>query len=127
MVRFCMNEMTTYRWSFEEDVQHYSAAGIGGISVWRQKLSDYGEEKGIELLREFRLDVASVLWAGGFTGSDGRSYKESIVGRPRSDPCRCGSAGRLSRPVQRRSWRTHHQSRQAAVARGVERSAPDRR
>ena len=66
MVRFCMNEMTTYRWSFEEDVQQYCAAGISGMSVWRQKLSDYGEEKGIELLREYRLDVASVLWAGCF-------------------------------------------------------------
>lgn len=79
MVRFCMNEMTTYRWSFEEDVQHYLAAGIRGISVWRQKLSDFGEEKGIELLREAGLDVASLLWAGGFTGSDGRSYKDSVA------------------------------------------------
>lgn len=79
MVRFCMNEMTTYRWSFEQDVQQYAAAGITGISVWRQKLSDYGEEKGIGLLREVGLDVASVLWAGGFTGSDGRSYKESVA------------------------------------------------
>jgi sugar phosphate isomerase/epimerase len=74
-----MNEMTTYRWSFEKDVHQYSAAGITGISVWRQKLSDYGEEKGIELLQEVGLDVASVLWAGGFTGSDGRSYKESVA------------------------------------------------
>lgn len=79
MVRFCMNEMTTYRWSFEEDVHHYAAAGIQAISVWRQKLSDYGEEKGIELLQETGLEVASLLWAGGFTGSDGRSYKESVA------------------------------------------------
>src|SRR5688572_3609598 len=79
MVRFCMNEMTTYRWSFDEDVHNYAAAGIRGISVWRQKLSDYGEEKGIELLQEVGLKVASLLWAGGFTGSDGRTYKESIA------------------------------------------------
>jgi sugar phosphate isomerase/epimerase len=79
MVRFCMNEMTTYRWSFEEDVHNYAAAGIDAISVWRQKLSDYGEEKGIELLQEVGLKVASMLWAGGFTGSDGRTYKESIA------------------------------------------------
>ena len=52
MVLLSMNEMTTYRWSFEEDVQHYSAAGIEAIGVWRQKLADYGEEKGIELLSE---------------------------------------------------------------------------
>jgi sugar phosphate isomerase/epimerase len=78
MVSFCMNEMTTFRWSFEEDVQNYAAAGIRAISVWRPKLSDYGEEKGIELLRDTGLKVASLFWAGGFTGSDGRTYRESV-------------------------------------------------
>ncbi len=78
MDRLSISEMTTYRWSFEEDVQNYVAAGIHGIGVWRQKLSDFGEEKGIELLRESGLSVSSVLWAGGFTGSEGRTYKESI-------------------------------------------------
>ena len=78
MARLSINEMTTYRWSFEEDVQNYAAAGIPGIGVWRQKLSDFGEEKGIELLNDAGLDVSSLLWAGGFTGSEGRTYKESI-------------------------------------------------
>ena len=78
MARVSMNEMTTYRWSFEEDVLHYAAAGIRGIGVWRHKLSDYGEEKGIELLAEHRLEATSLMWGGGFTGSDGRSHRESI-------------------------------------------------
>jgi sugar phosphate isomerase/epimerase len=78
MARLSMNEMTTYRWSFEEDVAHYAAAGIKGIGVWRQKIADFGEEKGVELLAESGLEVSNVLWAGGFTGSDGRSLRESI-------------------------------------------------
>jgi sugar phosphate isomerase/epimerase len=78
MTRLSMNEMTTYRWSFEEDVARYRAAGIGAIGVWRQKLSDYGEDKGIELLAESGLTVSNLLWAGGFTGSDGRSFRESV-------------------------------------------------
>jgi len=73
-----MSEMTTYRWSFEEDVRNCAAAGIDAIGVWRQKLSDFGEEKGIELLLESGLSVSSLLWAGGFTGSEGRTYKESV-------------------------------------------------
>jgi len=73
-----MNEVTTYRWSFEEDVQHYAEAGYKAIGVWRQKLSDYGEERGIDLLAESGLRVTNLLWAGGFTGSDGRSLEESI-------------------------------------------------
>jgi sugar phosphate isomerase/epimerase len=78
MGRLAMNEMTTFRWSFEEDVEHYVAAGFSEVGVWRQKLSDYGEEKGVELLAEHGLAVSSVCWAGGFTGSDGWSHEESI-------------------------------------------------
>lgn len=78
MVRLSMNELTTFRWPFDEDVRQYAAAGFDSIAVWRQKLSDFGEEKAVELLEESRLSVSTLLWAGGFTGSDGRSHKESI-------------------------------------------------
>ncbi|MFO0905898.1 MAG: sugar phosphate isomerase/epimerase family protein [Pirellulales bacterium] len=78
MARYAMNELTTYRWSFEEDAQRYRAAGFEALSVWRHKLSDFGEEKGAELLAELGLEVASLLWAGGFTGSDGRNFRESL-------------------------------------------------
>ncbi len=78
MARLSMNEMTTYRWSFEEDVRNYAAAGYDAVAVWRQKLSDFGEVKGAELLAEHKLAVSSLLWAGGFTGSDGRTYRDSI-------------------------------------------------
>ncbi len=78
MVRISMNELTTYRWSFEDDVQHYADTGVDAIAVWRQKLSDFGESKGVELIRDSNLTVSCLMWAGGFTGSDGRSYKESV-------------------------------------------------
>src|SRR5215470_16418267 len=78
MARLSMNEMTTYRWSFEEDVVNYRAAGIPAIGVWRQKLSDFGEEKGIELLADSGMTVSNLLWAGGFTGSDGHTFRESM-------------------------------------------------
>lgn len=78
MARLSMNEMTTFRWSFEEDVANYVAAGFTAMGVWRQKLSDYGEDKGIELLAARQMAVSNLLWAGGFTGSDGRSFRESI-------------------------------------------------
>lgn len=73
-----MNEVTTFRWSFEEDVQRYCEAGYEAIGVWRQKLSDYGEEDGIDLLAESGLRVTNLLWAGGFTGSDGSSLDDAI-------------------------------------------------
>jgi sugar phosphate isomerase/epimerase len=78
MPRLSMNEMTTFRWSFEEDVEHYKQAGYAAIGVWRQKLADFGEERGIELLHDSGLAVSNLMWAGGFTGSDGHTHRESI-------------------------------------------------
>ena len=78
MVRISMNELTTYRWSFEQDVAAYRKGGFSGIGVWRQKLSDFGEEAGVRLLVESGLRVSNLLWAGGFTGSEGRSLDDSV-------------------------------------------------
>ena len=52
MLRLSVSELSTFRWSFEEDVLHYHAAGFEAIGIWRPKLSDYGEEKGFELVLE---------------------------------------------------------------------------
>lgn len=78
MARIAVSELTTFRWSFEEDVAQYRAAGIQAIGVWRHKLADVGEERGAAILHEAGLSVSSLQWAGGFTGSDGRSYEESL-------------------------------------------------
>jgi sugar phosphate isomerase/epimerase len=78
MLRLSVNELTTYRWSFDEDVTNYAEAGITQMGIWRQKLSDYGEAEGIELMRDYGLSASSLLWAGGFTGSDGRSHRDAI-------------------------------------------------
>jgi sugar phosphate isomerase/epimerase len=78
MARLAISELTTFRWSFEEDIEHYRAAGIAGIGVWRQKLADIGDAKGAALLADAGLVASSLQWAGGFTGSDGRSHDESI-------------------------------------------------
>jgi sugar phosphate isomerase/epimerase len=73
-----VNELTTYRWTFEQDVLRYAETGFKAIGIWRQKLADFGEEKGLELLAESGMAVSNLLWGGGFTGSDGRSYRDSI-------------------------------------------------
>ena len=78
MARLAISELTTLRWSFEEDVARYAAAGVAAIGVWRQKLGDFGEEKGAELLADAGLAVSSLQWAGGFTGSEGRSHDDSL-------------------------------------------------
>jgi sugar phosphate isomerase/epimerase len=78
MSRISVNESTTYHWSLLEDVAGYQAACITGIGVWRRKLADFGEERGIELLRDSELTVSSFSSAGGFTGSEGQSFREAV-------------------------------------------------
>ena len=78
MAQLSMNETTAFRWSFEEDVAQYVAAGIPAIGVWREKISDCGLAKACSLLRQSGLKVSHLFWAGGFTGGDGRSYRESV-------------------------------------------------
>jgi sugar phosphate isomerase/epimerase len=107
-----MNEMTTYRWSFDEDVRQYTAAGYGAIGVWRQKLADFGEEKGIELLAEAGLSVSSLLWAGGFTGSDGRTHRDSVEdAREAIQLAQSMSAGCLVVYTGGRGGHTHNHAR----------------
>ncbi len=79
MAGLSINEMTTYRWSFEEDVARYQALGIEAIGVWRQKLTDCGQQRAIGLIKQSGLRVSNLLWAGGFTGSDGHSFEESLA------------------------------------------------
>ena len=78
MQQLSMSEITTYRWSFDQDVENFQECGYESISVWLQKLTDFGEENGIDLLAASSLQVSSMLWSGGFTGSDGCSFRESI-------------------------------------------------
>lgn len=78
MLRLSVSELSTFRWSFEEDVLNYHEAGFEAIGIWLPKLADYGEEKGAELIKEHGLEISSLQWIGGFTGSDGRSYREAL-------------------------------------------------
>lgn len=78
MATLSVNQTTTFRWSFDEDVTRCAAAGYSAISVWRQKLSDFGIARASELLQQHGVKALSLFWAGGFTGSDGRSYRESV-------------------------------------------------
>lgn len=78
MAELSIGETTTFRWSLEEDAAEYSAVGIRAVGVWRRKLADCGLPKARELFARHELRVSHLFWAGGFTGSDGRSHRESV-------------------------------------------------
>jgi sugar phosphate isomerase/epimerase len=78
MTLLSMNEITTFRWSFGEDVENYQAAGFRAMGAWRRKLADWDEDAAVDLLAGSGLTVSNLFWAGGFTGSDGRSLDDSV-------------------------------------------------
>ncbi len=77
-LKLSVNQITTYRWLFEDDVAGYRHANLDGIGLWRPKLEDFGEERAAELLADSGLSVSSVSWVGGFTGRHGYAYDDAI-------------------------------------------------
>lgn len=73
-----INQLSTLRWSFEDDAEAYRTRGFTGIGIYRPKLEDFGLDRAIELLAEFELSVTSLSWVGGFTGSDGRAFEDAV-------------------------------------------------
>ena len=107
MLRLSMSELTTYRWSFEEDVTNYKAAGIHHIGVWQQKVADCGLDEAQRLLFDYGMSVSSLMWAGGFTGSDGRPHRDAVHDGLESIDAGRRIAGRLPDRLHRRARRPH--------------------
>ncbi|MEM6690106.1 MAG: sugar phosphate isomerase/epimerase family protein [Planctomycetota bacterium] len=73
-----VNQLSTLRWTLEEDVVAYREHGFDGIGIYRPKLDEAGIDKAVELLAENEMHVTSLSWAGGFTGSEGIDLELSI-------------------------------------------------
>lgn len=65
MSRCCIHTMTTKPWSLDDCARHYPAAGVGGITVWRQHLAGHDIAKAGQNLRGAGLEIIS-LCRGGF-------------------------------------------------------------
>lgn len=78
MRQISVSQFTTCYWTFKEDLLRYQALGFDSVGLWRQKVDDFGHRDAIDLLYESKMNVSSLSWAGGFTGSDGRSYVEAL-------------------------------------------------
>lgn len=78
MKQIAISQLTTLRWSLEQEIVAATKRGFGGIGIYRPKIDDLGIDETAELLFENRLAVSSLSWAGGFTGSDGRRFADAV-------------------------------------------------
>ncbi|RDC63093.1 sugar phosphate isomerase/epimerase family protein [Adhaeribacter pallidiroseus] len=63
--KLCIHTITTKPWPIETAAQEFSAAGIGGITVWRDALAGRNIRQTGNRLRDLNLEVVS-LCRGGF-------------------------------------------------------------
>ncbi len=78
MQRLSVNQLTTLAWDLDDEAIAYHKEGFRALGLWRPKLSQFGEERTAELFRELGISVSSLSWAGGFTGSNGWSFLDSL-------------------------------------------------
>jgi len=79
MFQVAISQLTTSRWELPEEIAGLADHGFDCLSLWRAKLSDVGAAAAAKLLTDAGIRVSSLQWAGGFTGSDGRTFAESIA------------------------------------------------
>ncbi len=77
-LQLSISQLTTYRWDLPVELDHLAYHGFDAISLWRTKVSDVGVDAARKLLDRSGIRVSSLQWAGGFTGSDGRTFRESV-------------------------------------------------
>ncbi len=68
--RLCVHTMTTKPWSIEECIKHYTAAGLRGITVWRNVLEGKNLDDIDKLLKNSGLEVVSLCRGGFFPSTD---------------------------------------------------------
>ena len=78
-IKLSLSQLTTMRWSLEDEVLQLKALGYDGIGLWRPKVSEFGEDAAADVMREADVGVSSLSFAGGFTGRYGFSYRDAIA------------------------------------------------
>lgn len=73
-----ISQLTTSRWELSHEVDRLRKHGFDRLSLWRPKLSDVGPQAAAAVLAAAGVRASSLQWAGGFTGGDGRSYRECV-------------------------------------------------
>ena len=76
--RLCIHTITTKPWKIEEAAKNYSAAGVKGITVWRDALEGRNIKQTGKMLREYDLTIVSLCRGGFFPDKDLNKRKSAI-------------------------------------------------
>jgi len=76
--RLCVHTITTKPWSIEEATERYAAAGVKGVTVWRQWLDGRDAARVGENLRAAGIEVVSLCRGGFFPAADAAGRQRAI-------------------------------------------------
>jgi sugar phosphate isomerase/epimerase len=76
--RLCIHTITTKPWKIEDAAKYYSAAGIKGITVWRDALDGRDIKETGRILLDYDLTIASLCRGGFFPAKDLLQRKSAI-------------------------------------------------
>lgn len=76
--RLCVHSVTTKPWAIEEAVGRYSAAGVKGITVWRDAFASRGPAATGALVRDHGLCVVSLCRGGFFAAASAGDRARAI-------------------------------------------------
>ena len=79
MFDVAVSQLTTPRWELARELASAAEHGFTAISLWRPKLSDQGLAATARALAAAGVRASSLQGVGGFTGSDGRTFSESVA------------------------------------------------
>jgi sugar phosphate isomerase/epimerase len=76
--RLCVHTITTRPWSIEEATDKYAAAGVRGMTVWRQWLNGRSVAKTGQSLQAAGIEVVSLCRGGFFPAVDAAGRQAAI-------------------------------------------------
>ncbi len=76
--RLCIHTVTTRPWAIEKAAANYAAAGLGGITVWRDSFDGHSPAEAGRIIRAEGLDVVSLVRGGFFTAVDAGARRQAI-------------------------------------------------
>ena len=76
--QLCIHTITTKPWQIEEAAKHYAAAGVKGITVWRDALEGRNIKQTGQVLRDQGLEIVSLCRGGFFPSKDAGKRKQAL-------------------------------------------------
>ncbi len=76
--RLCLHTATTKPWALETAVAKYAAAGVRGITVWRDALAGRGPKAAGALIRDSGMEVVSLCRGGFFPAAGGAARAAAL-------------------------------------------------